>query len=117
MTDAPWGRVDESGAVWVRLADGERSVGAYPGATAEEALAYFSRKFDELNGQVRLLEQRLAGPGLPAAEALAGIERLRLAVAEARAVGDLATLAGRVEALLPRVQERQAEQEDRKSVV
>ena len=106
-----WGRVDDAGTVWVRVGDGEREVGSYPGATPDEALAYFGRKFDELNGQIRLLEQRLSGPGLPAGEALAGVDRLRTAVAQARAVGDLATLAARVEALAPRVAERKAAQD------
>ena len=27
-----WGRVDDEGTVWVRTAEGERSVGSYPGA-------------------------------------------------------------------------------------
>ncbi|HYI33176.1 MAG TPA: DUF349 domain-containing protein, partial [Glaciibacter sp.] len=44
----PWGRVDESGTVYVREGDGERAVGQYPDATPEEALAYFERKYVEL---------------------------------------------------------------------
>ena len=35
----PWGRVDEAGVVYVRTADGERVVGEYPDASADEALA------------------------------------------------------------------------------
>ena len=62
---APWGRVDETGIVYVREASGERIVGEYPDGTAEEALAYFERKFTELAGQVTLLEQR-AKRGAPA---------------------------------------------------
>ena len=49
---APWGRVDETGTVFVREASGERAVGQYPDGTPEEALAYFERKFTELAGQV-----------------------------------------------------------------
>ena len=63
--NAPWGRVDDEGTVYVREADGERAVGQYPDATPEEALAYFTRKFTELEGQVALLEQRVRG-GAPA---------------------------------------------------
>src|SRR5690606_17260675 len=62
---APWGRVDDDGTVYVREATGERAVGQYPDATPEEALAYYERKFAELEGQVSLLEQRLRG-GAPA---------------------------------------------------
>ena len=52
-----WGHVDETGTVFVREADGERAVGQYPDGTPEEALAYFTRKYHELAGQVTLLEQ------------------------------------------------------------
>src|SRR5699024_2528617 len=56
---APWGRVDESNNVYVREGDSERMVGQFPDGNAEEALAYFTRKFDDLAGQVHLLEQRI----------------------------------------------------------
>ena len=38
-----WGRVDDDGTVYVRTADGERSVGQMPDATPEEALSFFVR--------------------------------------------------------------------------
>ena len=53
---APWGRVDETGTVFVREESGERAVGQYPDGTPEEALAYFQRKNTELAGQETLLE-------------------------------------------------------------
>ena len=56
---APWGRVGDDGTVYVRTADGERAVGSYPGATPDEALAYFGRKYDEVVAQVELFERRL----------------------------------------------------------
>ena len=52
--ETPWGRVGDDGTVYVREADGERAVGQYPDATPEEALAYFERKYAELEGQVGL---------------------------------------------------------------
>ena len=94
----PWGRVDETGTVYVREADGERAVGQYPDATPEEALAYFERKYVELNGQVTLLEQRAKG-GAPAADIAKSVSNLTIAVANANAVGNLAALAERLGAL------------------
>ncbi|TFC15368.1 DUF349 domain-containing protein [Cryobacterium algoritolerans] len=94
----PWGRVDESGTVYVREATGERAVGQYPDATPEEALAYFERKYVELNGQVTLLEQRAKG-GAPAADIAKSVAHLTEAVATANAVGNLAALAARLGAL------------------
>ena len=108
---AKWGRVDEEGNVFVVTADGERPVGSYPGATPDEALAYFGRKYDELDGQVALLEQRLRSTDLAPKEALAKIEQLRTSVVDAHAVGDLATLATRLDALLPLLESRKAEHE------
>jgi hypothetical protein len=94
----PWGRVDETGTVFVREANGERAVGQYPDGTPEEALAYFERKFTELAGQVTLLEQR-AKRGAPAADIAKAVQALAANVSTANAVGDLASLSARLEAL------------------
>lgn len=108
---AKWGRVDEEGNVFVVTDSGERRVGSYPGATPDEALAYFGRKYDELDGQVALLEQRLRSTELAPREALAKIEQLRASVVEAPAVGDLPALATRLDALIPLLESRKAEHE------
>jgi hypothetical protein len=95
---APWGRVDETGTVFVREAAGEREVGQYPDGSPEEALAYFERKFVELAGQVTLLEQR-AKRGAPAADVAKAVASLSASVSTANAVGNLEALHTRLEAL------------------
>jgi Domain of Unknown Function (DUF349) len=95
---APWGRVDETGTVFVREATGERAVGQYPDGTPEEALAYFQRKFSELAGQVTLLEQRVKR-GAPASDVSKAVKALAATIATANAVGNLAALQSRIEAL------------------
>ncbi|MEO6943590.1 MAG: DUF349 domain-containing protein [Lacisediminihabitans sp.] len=95
---APWGRVDETKTVFVREADGERAVGQYPDGTPEEALAYFERKFTELAGQVTLLEQRIKR-GTAAADVAKTIDTLKTTISTANAVGDLASLSSRLDAL------------------
>ncbi|HEY1639680.1 MAG TPA: DUF349 domain-containing protein [Streptosporangiaceae bacterium] len=95
----PWGRVAEDGTVYVRTADGERQVGSWQAGSPDEALAFFKRKFDTLETEVSLLEQRLANTDLSPVQARATIERLMAAVTDAHAVGDLAGLAGRLEKL------------------
>ena len=94
----PWGRVDETGTVFVREADGERAVGQYPDGTPEEALGYFQRKYTELAGQVTLLEQRIKR-GTAVADVSKTITSLGSSIATANAVGDLAALQKRLEAL------------------
>ncbi len=111
MTADQWGRVDADGTVWVRTSSGERVVGQYPGATPEEALAYFGRKYDDLVSQVSLFVQRIAAGPVSPADTEAGVRRLREAIEGANAVGDLESLAARVEALAPLAQARRAEAE------
>ncbi|GAA2387588.1 DUF349 domain-containing protein [Nonomuraea africana] len=105
----PWGRVDDDGTVYVRTAEGERAVGSWQAGEPEEALAYFHRKFDELAGQVQLLEQRVKGTDLAPAQAEATIVKLREAVADAHAVGDLEALVQRLDALTGLVAKRREE--------
>lgn len=95
---APWGRVDETKTVYVREDGGERAVGQFPDGTEEEALAYFERKFTELAGQVTLLEQRIKR-GTAAADVAKTISTLKATVTTANAVGDLASLRTRLDAL------------------
>ncbi|TBN56779.1 DUF349 domain-containing protein [Glaciihabitans arcticus] len=101
---APWGRVDETGTVFVREASGERAVGQYPDGTPEEALAYFERKYIEIAGQVTLLEQR-AKRGAPAADVAKAVRALVGSISTANAVGDLASLQTRLESLSSTVSE------------
>lgn len=100
----PWGRVDETGTVYVREGDGERVVGQFPDGSPEEALAYFERKFTDLAGQVTLLEQR-AKRGAPAADVAKAVATLSAHIADANAVGDLASLTQRLSKLGGAVEE------------
>ncbi|MDH2427394.1 DUF349 domain-containing protein [Sphaerisporangium sp. TRM90804] len=109
MSTDPWGRVDDDGTVYVRTAEGERAVGSWQAGEPEEALAYFHRKYDELATQVELLEQRVRGTDLPPAQAEATIVKLRESIAGANAVGDLAGLESRLEALSELVGKRREE--------
>jgi len=95
---APWGRVDETGTVFVREETGERAVGQYPDGSPEEALAYFERKYVELAGQVTLLEQRTKRAA-SASDVSKAVKALSATIATANAVGDLASLQRRLEAL------------------
>ncbi|WP_228645303.1 DUF349 domain-containing protein [Microtetraspora sp. AC03309] len=109
VTTDPWGRVDDDGTVYVRTAEGERAVGSWQAGEPEEALAYYHRKYEELAGQVQLLEQRVKGTDLPPAQAEANILKLREAVAEAHAIGDLGALQDRLGALSDLVGKRREE--------
>jgi len=80
----------------VRTAEGEREVGSYPGASHEEALHYFARKYDELWASADLLHQRLVTTDLGSRDAQDGLTKLREHIAEAKVVGDLEALEAKV---------------------
>jgi Domain of Unknown Function (DUF349) len=105
----PWGRVDDEGTVYVRTAEGERVVGSWQAGSPAEALAFFIRKFESLETEISLLEQRIATTDLSPAHARATITRLLAAVADAHAIGDLDGLRGRLEALTALVDSKREE--------
>ncbi|MFF7157827.1 DUF349 domain-containing protein [Streptomyces sp. NPDC008139] len=109
MSSDPWGRVDETGTVYVRTADGEKEVGSWQAGSPEEALAYFERKYEGLVVEIGLLERRVRTTDLATKDALAAIEHLRVSVTEAHAVGDLAALGERLDALVALVDSRREE--------
>ncbi len=108
-----WGRVDEDGTVHVRTADGERTVGQFAADSPAEALAFYVRRFQALEGQVALLEQRVQQRTVAPEEATRTAQKLRTEIDGASAVGDLAGLVTRLDGLTGAIgmrrQERRAE--------
>jgi hypothetical protein len=104
-----WGRIDDDGTVYVRTTDGERAIGSWQAGDAEAGLAFYVRRFEDLATEVTLLEKRLAsGAGDPAhtrTQAVAMKEQLTTAAA----IGDLAGLDTRLDALLTAVEEKASE--------
>lgn len=96
---ADFGRVDEDGTVYVITGDTERSVGQIPDSTPEEAMAFYVRRYENLAAEVTLLESRVKAQAMSPEEAKTAIETAKTNVAEANAVGDLASLITRLEAL------------------
>ena len=102
---AGFGRVEADGTVYVRTADGERSVGQVPDVSPEEALAFFVRRYENLVVEVNNLENRVASGAASPDEARRVTKTLRASVMNANAVGDLDGLAARLDALLPKLDE------------
>ncbi len=109
MSSDPWGRVDETGTVYVRTADGEQVVGSWQAGSPEEALAYFERKYDGIVVEIGLLERRVKTTDLSAKDATTAIDHLRQQVDEHHAVGDLDALRKRLDALVATVEARREE--------
>ncbi|MFF8644744.1 DUF349 domain-containing protein [Streptomyces sp. NPDC015345] len=116
MSSDPWGRVDETGTVYVRTADGgERVVGSWQAGSPDEALAYFERKYDGLVVEIGLLERRVKTTDLSAKDAMTAIGHLRQQVDEAHAVGDLDALSKRLDQLVETVEARREERKAQKA--
>jgi hypothetical protein len=105
----PWGRVADDGTVYVRSADGERVIGSWQAGSPDEALAFFKRKFDALETEISLLEQRMSSTDLSASQAKVTIARLTQSVAGANCIGDLAALTARLTGLSDSVEQRREE--------
>lgn len=111
---ARFGRVGDDGTVYVRVGEEEREVGSYPGASHDEALQYFARKYDELAASADLLAQRCGLPDVTAKELTEGLGTLREHIGSAHVVGDLAALDERVTAIETAIEQKRAvESEER----
>ncbi|MEU8714438.1 DUF349 domain-containing protein [Streptomyces sp. NPDC048663] len=109
MSSDPWGRVDETGTVYVRTADGEQVVGSWQAGSPDEALAYFERKYEGLVVEIGLLEKRVRTTDLSAKDAQVAIDHLREQVEAHHAVGDLQALRDRLDELVKTVESRREE--------
>ena len=107
MSSSRFGRVDSENNVFVLELGSERKVGQYPKVSADEALAFYERKFAELEAQVRTLEQRIKNAVL-ASNLLAQFKKLSADLVAPNAVGDLNNLRSRVAALEPKIAELSA---------
>lgn len=96
---ASFGRVADDGTVYVRTGAGERAVGQVPDASAEEALAFFVRRFESLQVEVDLLAARVRAGTMSPDEARKAVTTHQTQILEANAVGDLQGLAARLDSL------------------
>ena len=105
MATHQFGRVDDKNNVYVIDKGTERLVGQYPDVSQDEALAFFTKKFEDLEAQVRILEQRISS-GITDAKSLQTThQHLTTELSEPKAVGNLEALRLRVSALLPAIEE------------
>ena len=105
MTSNEFGRVDDKNNVYVIDAGTERLVGQYPDVTSEEAMAFFTKKFDDLEAQVRILEQRIASGITDVKSLKATHATLVKDCTEPKAVGNLTSLRQRLAAVEPAIAE------------
>lgn len=93
-----FGRVDENNNVYVTENGVERLIGSQPSMSADEALAFYVKRFEDLAASVRLLEQRVKAKSDPKSVTKSAATLLVSLEAPA-VVGDIQALRTRVQAL------------------
>ena len=108
MSTHPFGRVDTDGNVYCLEAGDERHVGQYADVATEEALAFYVRKFDDINTALSLLERRIASDA-QSTDFRPSLDKVRTLVTDGVGVGDFAALRLRIDALQESIGARSAE--------
>jgi hypothetical protein len=96
---AEFGRIADDGQAFVRTDSGEICVGQWAAGTTDEAMAFFTRRYEDLVTEVELTERRLSDGHMPPEQAEAVAQRVRDALREPTCIGDLAALQRRVDAI------------------
>ncbi|KQY59155.1 DNA repair protein [Aeromicrobium sp. Root495] len=105
-----WGRVDADGNVYLKTTDGERLIGQWAvGEDPTEAFAFYERRYADLVTEVDLLEKRLETGNLSPDDAVKALDKARTNITDAAALGDLATLQTRLDALSPAIEKAREE--------
>jgi len=94
-----FGRVEADGTVVLLAPEGEVVVGQWVAGPPAEGLAFFGRKFDDLNVELDLTAQRLADGRASAEQSATALGHVRDAVAARAYVGDTALLEAKIAAL------------------
>jgi hypothetical protein len=112
--DPPLGPVDPDGRSTSVPAWGSGG-GQWPGGEPDEALSLYARRYDGLALEVDLLERRVRRGLVSPDEARSAVMKVRDQVVGAQAVGDLETLADRLDALAPLIDEQRQQRRAEKA--
>lgn len=104
-----FGRADDNGTVYVKEGDGEREVGQFPDATAQEALTFYARRYLDLKARLDLCEKRFHHPNIRPREIDQSLKTLRKEVEKPDVVGDLKALKNSFEKLSANGEEKKHE--------
>lgn len=110
-----YGRVGDDGIVYVITDSGERPVGSYPGKSAEEALAYFVRKFEMFASEIALLGARIKSGAMVPEDAHLAVTKLREQLENFNGVGNLLALRVSIEQIPALIESNKSIYEEKKA--
>ena len=90
-----FGRVDESGNVYLLDNGVERLIGSQPTMSIEDAVKFYQKRYDDLHSNVRLLEQRLKAKA-DAKSILKSAKKISADLESPNVLGDVQSLRDRV---------------------
>ncbi|MEY4418342.1 MAG: hypothetical protein RIQ88_780 [Actinomycetota bacterium] len=94
-----FGRIDDTGNVYVLDNGVERLIGSQPSMTNDQSFALYVKKYDDIHASVRLLEQRVKAKA-DTKSIVNSAKKLQAELISPAAVGDLENLRKRVSAIL-----------------
>lgn len=106
--ESSFGRVDDSGNVYVIDAGVERLIGSQPELSIDQAVALYTKRFQDLADQVRILEQRVKAKADPKSISKSA-DKLIADLLSPAALGDINALRTRVTAVKESLTEALAE--------
>ncbi|MGD9620386.1 MAG: DUF349 domain-containing protein [Mycolicibacterium sp.] len=112
-----FGRVDPDGTVWLITASGERCIGSWQAGDPEAAYQHFGRRFDDLHTEVMLLEQRLVSGSGDARKIRTAASALAESLPTAHVLGDIDSLAARLQAIVENADSASAEERARREKI
>jgi hypothetical protein len=105
-----WGRIDDQGTVFVKTTDGEREIGSWQAGDAEAGMAYYTRRFEDLQTEVELLAKRLESGAGDAKATKSQAMTLHATLPSVAAIGDLSSLDARLVTLIAAADAKMGEQ-------
>jgi hypothetical protein len=93
---AHFGSIDEDGRAFVTTPEGPVFVGQWAAGTPAEGLAFFGRKFDDLETERALIAQRLSDSHISPQQARESLKRIEASLDPPQCIGDLAGLRQRI---------------------
>nr|WP_234949077.1 MULTISPECIES: DUF349 domain-containing protein [Corynebacterium] len=100
-----FGRIDETGTVYLTRGGEERQIGSWQAGTPEEGLAHYGQRFDDLVTEVELFESRLKAHPEDAANLRTNAQALKESLPEVAAIGDFDALEARLDAVIAETEE------------
>ena len=111
--ESSWGRIADDCTVYLRTPDGaERVIGSWQAGEPAEGIAFYERRYADLEAEVAILEARIASTTADPRTVGTAARKLRESLAEASVLGDVGALDTRLGAVLEAVDKRQAERQE-----